>query len=165
MNGKEIQFVGSSSSVPAHTHSASDITSGILPVSRGGTGVSSLSALKSQLGVSPFKTMTYTVNFESYYQSVERCNLGTACAYITISGNHGYNNEIKIAKSSLTSDSNVNSIQSSGTPVAINTNAQYGSAWVYAALTNDGQYVLFTNVTGGISAIFPNVTFSIFCYN
>lgn len=35
-----------------HTHSASNITSGILPVERGGTGVTSLDALKTNLGIS-----------------------------------------------------------------------------------------------------------------
>lgn len=36
----------------SHTHSASNITSGTLSVSRGGTGVTSISALKSALGIS-----------------------------------------------------------------------------------------------------------------
>ena len=36
----------------SHTHSANDITSGILPLTRGGTGVTSISALKSALGIS-----------------------------------------------------------------------------------------------------------------
>lgn len=36
----------------SHTHSASDITSGTLPASRGGTGYTSLSSLKSALGIS-----------------------------------------------------------------------------------------------------------------
>ena len=36
----------------SHTHSASNITSGTLPLSRGGTGVTSISALKSALGIS-----------------------------------------------------------------------------------------------------------------
>ena len=36
----------------AHTHSTNDITSGTLPLTRGGTGVTSISALKSALGIS-----------------------------------------------------------------------------------------------------------------
>ena len=36
----------------SHTHSTDDITSGTLPLSRGGTGVTSISALKSALGIS-----------------------------------------------------------------------------------------------------------------
>lgn len=36
----------------SHTHSTSDITSGTLPLARGGTGVTSISALKSALGIS-----------------------------------------------------------------------------------------------------------------
>ena len=36
----------------SHTHSASDITSGTLPLTRGGTGVTSLTSLKSLLGLS-----------------------------------------------------------------------------------------------------------------
>src|SRR5699024_6196510 len=35
----------------SHTHSADDITSGILPVSRGGTGVNSITNLKSALSL------------------------------------------------------------------------------------------------------------------
>ena len=36
----------------SHTHSTSQITSGTLPLARGGTGVTSISALKSALGIS-----------------------------------------------------------------------------------------------------------------
>ena len=36
----------------SHTHSTNDITSGTLPLSRGGTGVTTISALKSALGIS-----------------------------------------------------------------------------------------------------------------
>ena len=35
----------------SHNHSASNITSGILPVARGGTGVTTLNALKAVLGI------------------------------------------------------------------------------------------------------------------
>ena len=35
-----------------HTHSTNDITSGTLPLVRGGTGVTSIPALKSVLGIS-----------------------------------------------------------------------------------------------------------------
>lgn len=35
----------------SHTHSASDITSGTLPISRGGTGATSASAAKSNIGL------------------------------------------------------------------------------------------------------------------
>ena len=37
----------------SHSHSASDISSGTLPVSRGGTGASTATAARSQLGASP----------------------------------------------------------------------------------------------------------------
>lgn len=36
----------------SHSHAAGDITSGTLPASRGGTGVTSISALKTALGIS-----------------------------------------------------------------------------------------------------------------
>ena len=51
----------------SHNHSASQITSGTLPVSRGGTGVTSLDALKSALGVS---TGGGTVTPPSYPSSI-----------------------------------------------------------------------------------------------
>ena len=38
-------------SIDGHTHSASNITSGTLPVTRGGTGVTSIDALKNVLGI------------------------------------------------------------------------------------------------------------------
>ena len=38
-------------SVVGHTHDASNITSGVLPADKGGTGVTSLDALKSALGI------------------------------------------------------------------------------------------------------------------
>lgn len=43
--GKEISFSG-------HTHSASSINSGTLPVARGGTGVTNINDLKESLGIS-----------------------------------------------------------------------------------------------------------------
>lgn len=43
---------GKALSTEGHTHSASNITSGTLPLARGGTGVTSISALKSALGIS-----------------------------------------------------------------------------------------------------------------
>ena len=84
MNGKEIQFVGSST-IPAHTHSASDITSGILPVTRGGTGVSSLSALKSQLGIETIYTISVTLDTERN-QEISQYSTGYNCKRIVVSG-------------------------------------------------------------------------------
>ena len=85
MNGKEIQFVGSSSTIPAHTHNASDITSGILPVARGGTGVSSLSALKSQLGIETVYTKSVTLRTERN-QGISQYSTGYNCKRIVVSG-------------------------------------------------------------------------------
>lgn len=52
----------------SHTHAAGDITSGTLPVARGGTGVTSISALATALGAARFATGTYTGNggYNSY---------------------------------------------------------------------------------------------------
>ena len=50
--GSSKAFVkGKGISLEGHKHSAGDITSGTLPVARGGTGVTSLDALKTALGV------------------------------------------------------------------------------------------------------------------
>lgn len=43
-----------------HAHKASDITSGVLPTARGGTGVASLAALESALGYARTELITYT---------------------------------------------------------------------------------------------------------
>ena len=44
-----------------HNHSASNITSGTLPVTRGGTGVTSIDALKSALGISSGGGTSYDI--------------------------------------------------------------------------------------------------------
>lgn len=44
-------FPGGSNSVPAHTHAASDISSGALPLSRGGTGATTSAAARTNLNV------------------------------------------------------------------------------------------------------------------
>ena len=46
-NHTHIEYASSS-----HNHSTSEITSGTLPLARGGTGVTSISALKTALGIS-----------------------------------------------------------------------------------------------------------------
>lgn len=53
--GKDISFSDHTHSQYAnanHTHSASQITSDVLPVARGGTGVTTINALKESLGIS-----------------------------------------------------------------------------------------------------------------
>ena len=99
MNGKEIQFIGSSSSVPAHTHSASDITSGVLPVARGGTGVTNLSALKNQLNIETLytKTQRFYVTDSSVYSYMT----GYACKRIVVTSST--HNNITIGRSTYTS--------------------------------------------------------------
>ena len=54
IRGKALSVEGHTHNYAAgsHTHSAGNITSGTLPVTRGGTGVTSLDALKSALGIS-----------------------------------------------------------------------------------------------------------------
>ena len=47
----EVNNLLSGKAASSHNHSASQITSGTLPVTRGGTGVTSISALKSVLGI------------------------------------------------------------------------------------------------------------------
>ena len=50
--GNTKEFInGSALSHEGHTHSVNDITNGVLPVSRGGTGYSDLNSLKSALGI------------------------------------------------------------------------------------------------------------------
>ena len=51
--GNTKEFInGSALSHEGHTHSANDITNGVLPVSRGGTGTDSIANFKSMLGLS-----------------------------------------------------------------------------------------------------------------
>ena len=47
----EVNNLLSGKAASSHNHSASNITSGTLPVARGGTGVTSINALKSVLGI------------------------------------------------------------------------------------------------------------------
>lgn len=68
----------------SHNHSAANITSGTLAVARGGTGVTSLDALKSSLGIAAYTHYSaFTVlktNFTAtlHYESSTTDNLGTA---------------------------------------------------------------------------------------
>lgn len=51
----------------SHTHTATDITSGTLPLTRGGTGVTSISALKTALGIGSGGGLQYlTVSSNGY---------------------------------------------------------------------------------------------------
>ena len=59
----EVNNLLSGKAPSSHNHSASQITSGILPVSRGGTGVTSLDALKSALGIGSGGASTPNYNY------------------------------------------------------------------------------------------------------
>ena len=69
----------------SHTHSTSQITSGTLPLTRGGTGVTTLNALKTLLGID---TSTQSINkivTGSYIGRVEQYDITTKQT-ITING-------------------------------------------------------------------------------
>ena len=64
-------------SIDGHTHDASQITSGTLPVARGGTGVTSINALKTLLGID---TSTQSINkivTGSYIGTAKQYNITT----------------------------------------------------------------------------------------
>ena len=56
----QVKKVGGGGVPSAHTHSASDIDSGVLPVARGGTGVSTLDALATAMGSCKIQYNSYT---------------------------------------------------------------------------------------------------------
>lgn len=56
-----------------HKHSASDITSGTLPLTRGGTGVTSLDELKSALGISAWAIYPEVGNIVKFDNKIWRC--------------------------------------------------------------------------------------------
>lgn len=58
-NGTTVEAAINGKAASSHNHAAGDITSGTLAVARGGTGVSSLDALKSALGVSSDSYLKY----------------------------------------------------------------------------------------------------------
>ena len=70
----------------AHTHAASDVTSGTLPVARGGTGVNNIASLKSVLGIGSKvfnPTVIYSLNIDltethNYQGNTLIASLGTA---------------------------------------------------------------------------------------
>ena len=70
----------------SHNHSASQITSGTLPVTRGGTGVTSLDALKTALGVvSTAHVIGSTIlTFGSVGGSSQASGYINTCSYIHI---------------------------------------------------------------------------------
>lgn len=76
---KSISFDGHTHNYAAasHNHSASQITSGTLPVARGGTGVTSLDALKNALGVGTptgwYGCVIYSITKELSY--LGRCEI------------------------------------------------------------------------------------------
>lgn len=93
INGIETALAGKAST--SHTHSASQITSGTLSVSRGGTGATSLSSLANSL--SPYLsgssggniaiaygtsiTASFTIRcaiYTAYYGSVDKCGIWMA---------------------------------------------------------------------------------------
>lgn len=117
----------------SHTHSASQITSGTLPASRGGTGYTSLNSLKSALGISGDTGLNVkflsvkgnggdrTISLGVYPKLVimcigDNCNLGNSLGLICSICAPGYPlkfvdgtgknlNRISISGSSITVDS------------------------------------------------------------
>lgn len=68
-----------------HTHSINDVTTGVLPISLGGTGVTTVEELRTLMGAQPQLVLTQTLSFmlqES--MSSTSVALGKACAYIEI---------------------------------------------------------------------------------
>ena len=72
----------------SHTHAASAITSGTLPLTRGGTGVTSLTSLRSSLGFVRFGTVTAktatTVDVIIDNTSYSGVNILTSCAGVQV---------------------------------------------------------------------------------
>ena len=78
-----------------HSHAAGDITSGTLPLARGGTGVTSISALKTALGISGSSSSSGLPEMY-YYYSRESANANWTisigkCAAILIFGDGSMN--------------------------------------------------------------------------
>lgn len=61
-NGTTAEDAINGKAASSHNHAASNITSGTLPVARGGTGVTSLSALATAIGANTIKYGSYTGN-------------------------------------------------------------------------------------------------------
>lgn len=65
----------------SHKHDAGDITSGILPISRGGTGTTSVNGVRNMIGVNPITT---TGNGSAYVASVPHISTLVAGATFTM---------------------------------------------------------------------------------
>ena len=82
----------------SHNHSTSEITSGTLPLTRGGTGVTTLAALKTALGISssgssPSVIITPTIGASvssSYTLDVTNHSCVLVYEYVSAYGNTGY---------------------------------------------------------------------------
>ena len=73
----------------SHNHSASQITSGTLPLTRGGTGVTSISALKSALGISSTTGVrlvggSYTGTSGTHNTQTKIINVGGRALYLIL---------------------------------------------------------------------------------
>lgn len=122
-----------------HTHSASQITSGILPVSRGGTGVSDLSELGSIVG-QPIFTTTFAYEVNSFI--VEAFDLPQECSRVEIQDPTDASKIIIVGRSTYYSASNppVNGHVSGWTTV-------YGTGYtaLLVILSSDGDILWGTN--------------------
>lgn len=65
----------------SHKHNADDITSGVLPISRGGTGTTSVNGVRNMIGVNPITT---TGNGSAYVASVPHISTLVAGATFTM---------------------------------------------------------------------------------
>lgn len=73
-------------SIDGHTHSASNITSGTLPVARGGTGVTTLNALKTLLGIDTSENSITKIVSGTYKGTATNKYDNATIQVITVSG-------------------------------------------------------------------------------
>ena len=138
----EVNNLLSGKATSSHNHSASQITSGILPVSRGGTGVTSLDALKNALGVTGTSVTSYSIIVAGSRNRLRTYTLPQYAQYCAVNDNLTNLGLINISRSTYAVQPDYSVIQSSGFKIYYDTwNASGESAYfsVHALLSSDGR--------------------------
>ena len=138
----EVNNLLSGKAASSHSHSASQITSGTLSVARGGTGVTSISALKSALGVTGTSVTSYSIIVAGSRNRLRTYTLPQYAQYCVVNDNLTNLGLINISRSTYAVQPDYSVIQSSGFRIYYDTwNASGESAYfsVHALLSSDGR--------------------------
>ena len=149
-----------------HTHTMEQLT-GILPISKGGTGVSTLNELKSTLGVTSVMTQGFKFSNTSY--TTLNISLPVSAQYMETSyiSNGVVQNTATIMRSIYTDSTIKDNVFGTAGVLIYSyyvTGDRPGSTYLYVILSNNGNKLWYYIQTGGAysQSVPPSISFKIY---